>query len=205
VGARAGACAARAEIGVAGIRPDFPCAPPERPVGFRNTAKQQSVIRMAVTDLDSLDIWRRAMVANVRRDAPDLSARQMAVLLTVYMTEQPHTVRGLADTLNVSKPAITRALDRLGEFGLARRKTDPDDRRSVIVQRTVKGSVYLAEFADIIAQATAERDRALTAAKGGGAAGDAPKNSAAGQKKAAAGGAPAPGQAAAKKAEPADN
>lgn len=120
---------------------------------------------MAVTDLDPLDIWRRAMVANVRRDAPDLSARQMAVLLTVYMTEQPHTVRGLAEILNVSKPAITRAIDRLGEFGLARRKTDPRDRRSVVVQRTVKGSVYLAEFAEIINEATAERERDLAAAE----------------------------------------
>ncbi len=114
---------------------------------------------MAVTDLDPLDVWRLAMVANVRRDAPDLSARQMAVLLTVYMTEQPHTVRGLAEILNVSKPAITRAIDRLGEFQLARRKTDPRDRRSIIVQRTVKGSVYLAEFAEIINEATEERDR----------------------------------------------
>jgi DNA-binding MarR family transcriptional regulator len=120
---------------------------------------------MAVTDLDPLDIWRRAMVANVRRDAPDLSARQMAVLLTVYMTEQPHTVRGLAEILNVSKPAITRAIDRLGEFELARRKTDPRDRRSVVVQRTVKGSVYLAEFAEIISEASIERDREQQAAK----------------------------------------
>jgi len=112
---------------------------------------------MAVTDLDPLDIWRRAMVANVRRDAPDLSARQMAVLLTVYMTEPPHTVRGLAEILKVTKPAITRAIDRLGEFGLARRKTDPRDRRSIVVHRTVKGSVYLAEFAEIIHDATQER------------------------------------------------
>jgi DNA-binding MarR family transcriptional regulator len=118
---------------------------------------------MARTDLDPLDIWRRAMVDNVRRDAPDLSARQMAALLTVYMTEPPHTVRGLAAGLGVSKPAITRALDRLGEFGLARRKTDPRDRRSVVVQRTVKGSVYLAELADIIANAQVERDRARAA------------------------------------------
>jgi len=103
------------------------------------------------------------MVDNVRRDAPDLSARQMAALLTVYMTEPPHTVRGLAAGLGVSKPAITRALDRLGEFGLARRKTDPRDRRSVVVQRTVKGSVYLAELADIIATAQVERDRARAA------------------------------------------
>jgi len=115
---------------------------------------------MAVTNLDPLDIWRSALVANVRRDAPDLSARQMAVLLTVYMTEPPHTVRGLAEILNVSKPAITRAIDRLGEFGLARRKTDPRDRRSIVVQRTVKGSVYLAEFAEIIGVAAKERARA---------------------------------------------
>lgn len=115
-------------------------------------------------NLDPLDIWRRAMVDNVRRDAPDLSARQMAVLLTAYMTPPPHTVRGLAELLNVSKPAITRALDRLGELGLARRKTDPKDRRSVVVQRTVKGSVYLAEFAEIIAAATEQSERELTAA-----------------------------------------
>ena len=119
---------------------------------------------MARTNLDPLDIWRRAMVDNVRRDAPDLSARQMAVLLTVYMTAPPHTVRGLAAGLGVSKPAITRALDRLGEFGLARRKTDPRDGRSVVVQRTVKGSVYLAELAEIIANAQAEKDRARAAA-----------------------------------------
>lgn len=120
-------------------------------------------VEMAATNLDPLDIWRRAMVDNVRRDAPDLSARQMAALLTVYMTEPPHTVRGLAAGLGVSKPAITRALDRLGEFGLARRKTDPRDRRSVVVQRTVKGSVYLAELADIIANAQDEKDRARAA------------------------------------------
>jgi DNA-binding MarR family transcriptional regulator len=127
---------------------------------------------MAVTDLDPLDIWRRAMVANVRRDAPDLSARQMAVLLTVYMTEPPHTVRGLAEILKVTKPAITRAIDRLGEFGLARRKTDTRDRRSIVVHRTVKGSVYLAEFAEIIHDAAQER--AYDKAGAGNAADAAP-------------------------------
>jgi DNA-binding MarR family transcriptional regulator len=77
----------------------------------------------------------------------------MALLLTVYLNPPPHTVRGLAAVLNVSKPAITRALDRLGEFGLVRRKVDETDRRSVLVQRTVKGSVFLREFGDIIVAA----------------------------------------------------
>lgn len=101
----------------------------------------------------ALDLWRRTLVDTVRRDSPDLSARQMALLLTVYLTAPPHTVRGLAATLDISKPAITRALDRLGELGFIRRKTDDDDKRNVLVQRTVKGSVYLTDFAQLVVAA----------------------------------------------------
>jgi len=102
---------------------------------------------------DLLNVFRDAMVATVRRDGPDLSARQLSVLLTVYLGEGPHTVRGLAAELNVSKPAITRALDRLGELDLARRKVDPSDRRSVLVQRTVRGSAFLRELRSVLAEA----------------------------------------------------
>lgn len=111
----------------------------------------------------ALDLWRRATIESVRREAPDLTARQLAVLLTVYTTQPPHTVRGLALQLNISKPAITRAVDRLSEFGLAKRKTDPDDRRSVLLQRTVRGSVYLSEFADIVMTAAIDLERASAA------------------------------------------
>jgi DNA-binding MarR family transcriptional regulator len=61
----------------------------------------------------------------------------------------------LAAELNVSKPAITRALDRLGELDLARRKVDPMDRRSVIVQRTLKGTAFLRDMRQIMAEAEA--------------------------------------------------
>lgn len=113
--------------------------------------------------VQALDLWRGAIVESVRRDGPDLSARQMALLLTVYLIPPPHTVRGLAQTLNVSKPAITRALDRLTELGLIKRKVDDADRRSVLVQRTVKGSVYLREFGDmIVTAATTASDEVAT-------------------------------------------
>ena len=108
---------------------------------------------LELSDLEALDIWRRAIVSSVRHDAPDLSARQMSVLLTVYLVPPPHTVRGMAEQLNVTKPVITRAVDRLGELGLVRRKTDPDDRRSVLLQRTVKGAVFLREFGELIVEA----------------------------------------------------
>lgn len=100
-----------------------------------------------------IGILRETMVALVRSDGPDLSARQLAVLLTVYLSEGPHTVRGLAADLNVSKPAITRALDRLGELDLARRKVDPADRRSVLVQRTAKGIAFLRDLRNVMVEA----------------------------------------------------
>ena len=91
-----------------------------------------------------LHILKDTMVASVRSDASDLSARQLAVLLKVYLEQNTqHTVRGLAAELNVSKPAVTRALDRLGEFDLTKRETDPTDRRSIVVRRTPTGSAYV--------------------------------------------------------------
>lgn len=95
-------------------------------------------------------ILRETITALVRRDGPDLSARQLAVFLTCYLQDGGHTVRGLALELNVSKPAITRALDRLGDLDLARRKVDPNDRRSVLVQRTLKGAAFLRDLRNIM-------------------------------------------------------
>jgi DNA-binding MarR family transcriptional regulator len=113
-----------------------------------------------LNEFQALDIWRRAIVSSVRLDAPDLSARQMGLLLSVYLSPPPHTVRGLAKTLNVSKPAITRAINRLSELGMVRRKTDEEDRRSVLIQRTVKGSVFLREFGELTAAAANQEDKA---------------------------------------------
>jgi DNA-binding MarR family transcriptional regulator len=98
-------------------------------------------------------ILRTAIVELVRRDGPDLSARQLGVFLTCYLETEAQTVRGLAAKLGVSKPAITRALDRLSEFDLVRRKTDPLDRRSVLVQRTATGMAFLRELRTILRDA----------------------------------------------------
>ena len=98
-------------------------------------------------------ILRNTVVSLVRRDGVDLSARQLGVFLTCYLNEGGHTVRGLAQDLNVSKPAITRALDRLTELDFVRRKVDPADRRSVLVQRTVKGAAFLRETRQIMTEA----------------------------------------------------
>ena len=114
---------------------------------------------------EALNLWHSVLVTTVRDDRPDLTMRQLALLLAVYTTHPPHTVRGLAETLNISKPAVTRALDRLCGIELVRRKRDDADRRNVLIQRTVKGSVYLTELADLIARcATVAHEEARPAA-----------------------------------------
>ena len=102
---------------------------------------------MQLTTQDALAVWHRSIAASVRNEGPDLSARQMALLLTVYMSEPPHTVRGLAAGLRISKPAVVRALDTLRRHGFVRRRRDAGDRRNVLVQRTVEGSRFLTDFA----------------------------------------------------------
>ncbi|MDE2581822.1 MAG: MarR family transcriptional regulator [Rhodospirillales bacterium] len=102
-------------------------------------------------------VLRDTIVELVRRDGTDLSARQLGVFLICYLEPEAQTVRGLAARLNVSKPAITRALDRLTEFDLVARKTDPADRRSVLVQRTPDGAAFLRELRAILRTASTPR------------------------------------------------
>ena len=116
-----------------------------------------------------VNLLKDTIVALVRRDGPDLTARQFSVFLTVYLYEGPHTVRGLAAALNVSKPAITRSVDRLEEFDFARRKPDPKDRRSVHIQRTVKGAALLREMHTIVGEAAPSDQTQNGAVQVGGA------------------------------------
>lgn len=101
------------------------------------------------------EFLRHTMTALVRRDGPDLSARQLAMFMTSYMESEDQTVRGLAAMLQVGKPVISRGLDRLAEFDLIERKTDPDDRRSVLVQRTPKGTAFMRDLKSITKKAAA--------------------------------------------------
>ena len=89
----------------------------------------------------ALRLWHDVIFDLVKGEATDLSVRQQAVLLTVYLEPPPHTVRGLAQKLGVTKPVITRALDAMGRQGLLSRKRDPADRRNVTIQRTMRGAL----------------------------------------------------------------
>lgn len=111
---------------------------------------------MAITsDLDpateeQLAPWMRVLVGYVQSNQPDLTNRQLALLLIVYLAPGPHTVRGLAARLDVSKPVITRALNTLSALGYLKRQRDTADLRNVLVERTSNGHDFLKAFSDLI-------------------------------------------------------
>ncbi|SEB67585.1 transcriptional regulator, MarR family [Nitratireductor aquibiodomus] len=104
----------------------------------------------------ALRLWQQVSLAEVRGKAPDLTERQLAILLTIYLDPPPHTVRGLAEKLDVSKPVITRALDTMGALKLVSRHRDPNDRRNVLIKRTVEGALFVERFGDVVVAKSAE-------------------------------------------------
>jgi DNA-binding MarR family transcriptional regulator len=107
-------------------------------------------VPIELTASQALGLWHGVALDQVRLDDRDLTVRQMAILLHIYLIPPPHTVRGLAATLNVTKPVITRALDTMGEMGLVDRARDDRDRRNVVIKRTVGGALYLEKLGDLV-------------------------------------------------------
>ena len=99
----------------------------------------------------TLSSWMQTLIDYVRSGQPDLTNRQMALMLLVYLAPGPHTVRGIAKVLGVSKPVVTRALNRLGSLGYLRRERDDADRRNIFVAKTEQGADFLDEFGRLIA------------------------------------------------------
>ena len=98
----------------------------------------------------ALSFWRNVTKATLKEMPVDLSARQTAVMLTIYLMPPPHSVKSLADNLKISKPAVCRAIDALENDRLVKRSRDRHDNRNVLIQCTSKGSAYLNDLADII-------------------------------------------------------
>jgi DNA-binding MarR family transcriptional regulator len=125
-------------------------------------AKSPSTSRAVANPL--LYVLMNTMVASVRSDATDLTARQLAVFLKVYLEPSiEHTVRGLAEQLNIAKPGVTRALNRLAEFNFIEREKDMNDRRSVIVRRTTAGSAYLRTLTGYVNDASKKAEKQAAA------------------------------------------
>lgn len=106
--------------------------------------------------------WMQGLISYVRASEPDLTNRQLAVLMLVHYQQGPHTVRGLAKRLNVSKPVITRALDKLANLGFLARQPDETDGRNVFIVATDAGARFLEKFEDYFDRDDSERPSLVT-------------------------------------------
>lgn len=106
--------------------------------------------------VESLHLWNRVITRGMQKSVRDLSTRQNAILLAVYLADYAQSVKSLSEGLGISKPAICRALDVLCHEGFLKRKRDDKDKRQMTLQRTIKGSVYLSEMAEIIRSETVQ-------------------------------------------------
>jgi DNA-binding MarR family transcriptional regulator len=103
----------------------------------------------ALADDPRIVVLHGTLLALVRRDGRDLTARQLTAFLSVFMDEQTHTVSSLAELLHISRPGVTRIMDRLVQFDLVAREEDREDRRRVLVRRTTRGAAFFRELVGI--------------------------------------------------------
>ena len=117
-----------------------------------------AVQNLATTE-HPLSGWMGTLIDYVQSARPDLTNRQMALLMVVYLMPGPHTVRGLAARLRVSKPVVTRALNTLGALGYLRRQKDDADLRNIFIEQTATGLAFLEEFAELIERTEGHDDK----------------------------------------------
>lgn len=112
---------------------------------------------------DNVALIRGTMLELVRRDGRDLTARQLTTLLSVYLDDTVHSVSSIADMLNISRPGVTRILDRLVEADLVSRAEDPTDRRRVLVHRTRAGAHFVLDLISVADKVAVQLNRAKLA------------------------------------------
>lgn len=76
----------------------------------------------------------------------DLTMRQYAVLITLAAQKKAENreVRSIAAALQISKPAVSRSVDKLGDLNLIVRKAPRGDKRIPHVDITEEGTALIA-------------------------------------------------------------
>jgi len=121
-----------------------------------SSGESARALRALATD-PRIVVLHGTLLSLVRRDGRDLTARQLTAFLSVYMDEQTHTVSSLAELLHISRPGVTRIMDRLVQFDLVSREEDREDRRRVLVRRTTRGTAFFRELVGIARVVAAEQ------------------------------------------------
>ena len=105
-------------------------------------------MRTRLTSHHAWKLWHEAWSALVRPEGPDQSTRQMANLPQGCISPLLQTLRRPANIPRIFNLPDVLAMNTLNHGKFARRKRDESDKRNVLIQPKVKGSIFLSEFSD---------------------------------------------------------
>lgn len=92
---------------------------------------------------DLLRQWRELMAsARPRWTAADLTFTQLRGL-SVLARKQPQRMSDLAEALDMTPASASALIDRMDQRGFVTRRSDPDDRRTVLVELSRRGQHIL--------------------------------------------------------------
>ncbi len=101
---------------------------------------------MVRTDTELADLlhqWRELMAsARPRWTAADLTFTQLRAL-SVLARKQPQRMSDLAEALDMTPASASALIDRIDQRGFVARRSDPDDRRTVLVELSRRGQHIL--------------------------------------------------------------
>lgn len=121
---------------------------PSTPAPASASASAEPPVRTSLTrDMYALAsfLMRSSHVGTFNRVAElDLSFTQIKALCTIDIDESEPSVKGLAESMKVSLPAMSRAVDGLYERGFVDRYEDPHDRRVKRIGLTESGRAVTA-------------------------------------------------------------
>ncbi len=114
-------------------------------------------VTAAISRDDKFDVLRTALLELVRYEELNFTARQVAVLLECIRSPK-ETIKSMSETLQVSKPSISKTVSRLFGLGLLERKPHPTDRRVIFVVPTEAGrKLVISLYADRATSRTSPR------------------------------------------------
>lgn len=90
---------------------------------------------------DSFEIVNR-----VSRTGLTLTVRQLALFGCIYNDGVEDSTDRYSQMLNIAKPSVTRCIDHLEELKLVERKTNPENRRKILVQKTETGKLLFEQI-----------------------------------------------------------
>jgi DNA-binding MarR family transcriptional regulator len=109
----------------------------------RFTLEQQVCFTLSVASREVVSLYRPLL------EPLGLTHPQYLVMVTLWSTEGPVSVKRLSRMLQLEAPTLSPLLKRLEGAGLVERQRDPADERSVLVTLTEQGVALEGRAADV--------------------------------------------------------